>query len=172
MFDDQEKEVKQRMLATERKARSRDKFRKEFGRPITLNMSISTLMRFRKICRRYGYDEAIKKGIDITRAYNHVLSELVNVYFIDHMIGKKNKAASNLYNTYNLIWEARFNDNMTDKDIAVHLTKNQRQIPIILDDDVIELKGSKWTEEEVKRLHNTNSVITMVNKLNRQDSES
>jgi|GEM_PF-5944633 len=143
----------------ERQADRRDKLEKDIGPSVALNMSLRNKKRL---------DQAVEKLTGSyrpgTRERSLFIADLVNWFYIDHVMQRSGEIAEYIYEKYCEIWEMQITGEMKDKDIVVLMNKNGYLVPTEDEKNHISLEKRKWQQEDVSLYRSAEEVGVLIKK--------
>ncbi|UJR54522.1 MULTISPECIES: hypothetical protein [Enterobacterales] len=143
----------------ERQSVRREKLEKEFGKVVTLHMSLHDKKRLDQVAEKLTGN--YRPG---TRERSMVIAELINQYYIGYVMPRSGEIAEYIYEKYGEIWEMQFVDEMKDKEIVAIMNKRGDEVPTKNEDGTVSLEKRKWQEDDVSLYRHAERVGKLIKK--------
>ncbi|MBA0035569.1 hypothetical protein HS962_04895 [Pantoea sp. BIGb0393] len=147
----------------ERQQIRREKLKKE-GKRKTIYLNSNTLEHLNEIVKRTANSRNQRND---TEKNSSAIDELINQYYLDHILEYEHESSENLVETYGQIWDKIF-EGESNGDIARKFNEEDIPLPLFSDGKTgIHFKAIAWTEKYVIKCSTASIIIKAV-----KDNES
>ncbi|EEC0297105.1 hypothetical protein YV76_004614 [Salmonella enterica subsp. enterica] len=146
------------------KARSRDRLVKEFGPRMEINLHKDSQERLLEIANWLNQDDYSELDRGKTNIFRKTIGDIINMTYLDYLYTPKSIESKMLYKLYERYDKLKYHLNLPQEKIKKILSE-EFPVPRDIENGCLELKKTKWTNKQIRFLHDYRWIIQTMEKL-------